>query len=79
MVKRIKILGKILNNPNNVRFEDMRNLLLYFNFKERQPKGGSSHYTYRNGSQIITLPRHYPLNKVYVKRILKILKELDLL
>ena len=79
MVKRIKLLSRILNNPTNVRFEDIQKLLLYFGFSERQPRSGSSHYTYRYGKYIITVPKHYPVNKVYVRKVIKILRELDLI
>ncbi len=45
MSKRDKLLKKLRNNPQNVKFETIQKLLLSFGFKERQPKGGSSHYT----------------------------------
>lgn len=36
----------------------------------RQPRGGSSHYTFRKpGCMPITLPRHEPIRKVYVEMV----------
>lgn len=75
MSKRDKLIKKLKNNPSNVRFEVMRNLLLGEGFEERQPKKGSSHYTYTRESKIITLPKHYPVNKLYVKKVLDLLDE----
>ena len=79
MSKREKLLAKIKNNPNNVRFETIQDILLFFGFKERQPSSGSSHYTYTYKSTIITIPRHKPLKKVYVTRVIQILEELGLI
>jgi len=79
MSRRNKILEKLKNNPNNVRFETIQDLLLHFGFKERQPSGGSSHYTYTFKSTIITIPKHKPLKKIYVSRVLELLEELGLI
>lgn len=77
MSKRDKLLEKLLNNPTNVKFETLQSLLIHFGFVERQPKGGSSHYTYTFKHYIITIPKHKPVNKVYVKRVLELLNELN--
>ena len=79
MSKREKMIQKIRNNPSNVRFELIQELLLYFGFIERQPSSGSSHYTYVYGEQIITIPKHKPVKKIYIKRVLAILEELGLI
>lgn len=79
MSRRDKLLSKIKNNPTNVKFEALQSLLFYFGFKERQPKSGSSHYTYTYNNYIITIPKHKPVNKIYVKKVLEILSELNLI
>ncbi len=79
MSKRDKLLEKLKNNPTNVRFETIQDLLLHYEFKERQPSGGSSHYTYTYKSTIITIPKHKPLKKLYVTRVLELLEELGLI
>ena len=39
------------------------------------PKGGSSHYTFRKaGCQLITIPKHEPIKKVYVEIVKQIVK-----
>ena len=77
MSKRDKLLYKLKNNPNNVKFETLQNLLLHLGFRERQPKGGSSHYTYTYEDYIITIPKHKPVNKIYVRKVLEILTRLN--
>lgn len=77
MSKRDKLLQSIKNNPSNVKFETLQKLLLHYSFKERQPKGGSSHYTYTLGKLILTVPKHKPVNKIYVKQFLKFIDEIE--
>lgn len=39
------------------------------------PKSGSSHYTFRkDGSMPITIPKHEPIRKVYVKMVKEIIE-----
>ena len=39
------------------------------------PKGGSSHYTFRkSGCQLITIPKHEPIKKVYVEMVKQIVE-----
>jgi dTDP-4-amino-4,6-dideoxygalactose transaminase len=79
MSKREKLIEKLKNNPNNIKFETIQELLLFFGFKQRQPSSGSSHYTFILNSTIITIPKHKPLKSVYVKRVIDILEELGLI
>ena len=50
MAKKTKLLERIKNNPKDVKFSEVQNLLKDVGFKERQPKGGSSHYVYYHES-----------------------------
>ncbi|MGV8146769.1 MAG: toxin HicA [Alkaliphilus sp.] len=77
MSKRDKLLYNLKNNPNNVKFETLQNLLLHLGFRERQPKDGSSHFTYTYEDYIITIPKHKPVNKIYVRKVLEILTKLN--
>ena len=39
-------------------------------YTSKQPRGGSSHYTFRKpGCMPITVPKHYPLNKAYIAMV----------
>jgi predicted RNA binding protein YcfA (HicA-like mRNA interferase family) len=67
----LKLVGKILRNPREVKFEELRHLLEGFGFVCRQPGSGSSHYTFRKpGSYTITVPKKKPVNQAYVKTII---------
>lgn len=77
MSKREKLICKLKNNPKNARFEELQTLLLNFKFEERQPGGGSSHYTYTYGSYVLTIPKDKPVNFVYVKKVIKAIEEIQ--
>jgi predicted RNA binding protein YcfA (HicA-like mRNA interferase family) len=68
----LKLVEKTLNNPKEVKFEELKRLLEGFGFVCSQPSGGSSHYTFRRpGSYPITVPKKKPVNQAYVKRVIK--------
>ena len=77
MSKKDKLLKDIRNNPKNVRFDALQNLLLGYGFKVSAPRGGSSHYTFSRGIYRITIPKDNPVNKVYVKKVIQIIDELE--
>ena len=77
MSKRSKQLQAIRNNPKNVRFDTIRNILLSYDFTETTPRGGSSHYTYRKGIYRLTVPKETPVNQTYIKQTVKIIDELE--
>ena len=77
MSKLEKLLQRIKNNPKTVRFEELDKILTNADYECAQPRGGSSHYTYRKpGKNPITVPNHKPyVHEVYVQ---KIIRELNL-
>ena len=77
MSKKDKQLNAIRNNPKNVRFDTIRNILLNYGFSETSPASGSSHYTYHRGIYRITLPKDYPVNQIYIKQTIKIIDEIE--
>ena len=77
MSKRDKLLDTIRNNPTNVKFETIQNILLNHGFIETAPKGGSSHYTYHNGIYRITVVKNKPVNSIYIKQVVKIIDILE--
>ena len=59
-----KLVAEILKQNPNLRFEDLCKALGY---TAEQPRGGSSHYTFRkDGCMPITLPKHVPMKKAYI-------------
>lgn len=78
MTKRQKRLERIRDNPKNVRFEDLDQLLFDYGFARRQPRGGSSHYIYTRGKLRLTIPMNRPyLKEVYIRNVLKLLDEIE--
>ncbi|TCL74232.1 hypothetical protein EDC14_1004170 [Hydrogenispora ethanolica] len=70
MSKKEKLFEKMKNNPKNVRFEALRNILLGLGFIERQSRKGTSHYVYTKDDIILTIPKKTPLNQIYVMEAL---------
>lgn len=79
MSKKDKLLQKIRNNPTNVKFETLQSLLIHFGFLERVPRSGSSHHTFTYEKYIITIPKRKPVKSIYVKKVLSILEDLNLI
>jgi len=77
MAKRDKRLEKIRNNPKDVRFEELDQLLRDYGFERRQACSGSSHYVYRSRlmpDYLLTVPYRRPFLKAhYVREVLKLL------
>jgi len=76
MARKDKRIQKIHNTPRDVRFADLRQLLLDAGFGERQPKGGSSHVIFYHSDldQIVVLTRERnALPEYQVKEALKAL------
>ena len=72
MSKWEKLLEKIRNNPKGVTFEEVDKVLRSMGYVPRQPRGGSSHYTYRKkGCMPLTVPRKEPyVKEAYVRTVI---------
>lgn len=71
-----KLITDILNLSNDLRFDELQKVLLYLGYTMYAPHGGSSHYTFRKKGCIpITIPKHYPIKKVYVKLVKEIVEK----
>ena len=65
-----KLLAEILSEDSSLRFDDLRKALINIGYTARQPNGGGSHYTFRKpGCTPITIPKHEPLKRVYIKLV----------
>lgn len=63
-----KLIREILKGNRDLRFEDLAKALVKMGYVQHQPKGGSSHYTFRKkGCMPITIPKHVPLKKYILK------------
>lgn len=65
-----KLIAEILSKSPNLRFEDLAKALIKIGYTQSQPKGGSSHYTFRkDGRKSLTIPKHSPIKKVYIELV----------
>ncbi len=76
MSKWEKLIASILNGDSSLSFESLSKALERVGYTKHQPHKGSSHYTFRKeGCLPITIPKHKPLNKVYISMVAEIVKE----
>ena len=70
-----KLIDEILSKNKNLRFEDLSKALKKMGYTENQPRGGSSHYTFKKpGCMPITIPKQQPMNKAYIEMVRDIVK-----
>lgn len=70
-----KLYDQIKSNTKNVKFDDIDTLLTKVGgFNRRNPKSGSSHYTYWHSDlrEILTIPNKTPVKECYVKKALEL-------
>lgn len=78
MSKKEKLLQKIKNNPKSIRFEEIDKLLIDIGCEKRQPRGGSSHYTYTIEGITLTIPYKRPyVKEIYVREAIALLDRLE--
>ena len=70
MGKYDKLIDKIKSLKKNLRFDELSGVLINIGYTPKSPKSGSSHVTFRkHGNLPITIPKGYPINKVYVELV----------
>ena len=70
MSKWDKLITRICNLSKDLRFDELRKVLESYGYEMNAPRSGSSHYTFRKqGCMPITIPKHEPIKKVYVRDI----------
>ena len=67
MSKWDKLLCRLYSLSPDLRFEELQKILEAYGYTMTAPKSGSSHYTFRKkGRNIITIPKHKPIKRVYI-------------
>lgn len=65
-----KLLKRIYTLSKDLRFDEVRKILERYGYTMDSPSGGSSHFTFRKtGCNPITVPKHEPIKKCYIKII----------
>ena len=76
MTKLDKLINKILTVPKDMRFDEVKKVLEKYGYILEQPRGGSSHYTFRKeGCESITIPKRNPVKRVYVEMVKEVVEE----
>lgn len=73
MATKDKLLKKITNNPKNVKFEELKKLLVWYEYLHVSTSG--SHYKFKKDGMSIVVPYKKPIKEIYVKQILQLLKD----
>ncbi len=75
MSKWDKLLEKICSLSNDIRFDELKKILESYGYEMKGAGGGSSHFTFRkSGCAPITIPKHEPIKKVYVRMVKEIVE-----
>ena len=70
-----KLLQRISNMDNNMRFNELRKVLEKYGYEMKGPSSGSSHMTFRRaGRNPITIPRHDPVKRSYVEKVKEVVE-----
>lgn len=77
-----KLLDRVLILSGDVRFEELKKILERYGYRCEQPRGGSSHYSFRKkGASTITVPKPHngrPMKRIYIEAVREvILKEME--
>ena len=71
-----KLIDEILKLNKNLRFDELAKVLLSMGYEKNQPRGGSSHYTFRKTGKLpITIPKTTPMNKSYIEMVRNAINE----
>jgi predicted RNA binding protein YcfA (HicA-like mRNA interferase family) len=74
--KKEKLLKAMKNNPKDVRFEDLKKLLISYGYEAHN--SGGSHWVFRkDGCQDEVVPYKKPVKAYYVIRALRSIGEYD--
>ena len=70
-----KLLDRVRRLSPDLRFEELKKILESYGYVMSDPKGGSSHYTFRKaGYPPITIPKHKPIKKVYIEMVREVVE-----
>ena len=73
-----KLINKIIQLDKNLRYEDLSKALIRIGYVSKQPRGGSSHITFRKKGQYpITLPKGNPVNTAYIELVREAVEQFE--
>ena len=66
-----KLIQKMKNKPNGIRFKELARVLEHNGYRMKKRKGTSHRNFINNKGDVITIIEENPLKAVYVKDVLK--------
>lgn len=70
MSKWDKLLVRLSKLEPDIRFQELKKILESYGYTMYTPGGGSSHCVFRKqGREPITIPKHEPIKKIYIKMV----------
>ena len=76
MSKYEKLLEKICKLDHGLRFEELAKVLIKNGYHMDAPASGSSHRTFRkHGYAPLTIPKHKPIDIVYIRLVRDVLRK----
>ena len=70
-----KLLYKLKKLSHDMRFEELQKILESYGYEMQSPQSGSSQCSFRKkGRAVITIPKHKPIKKVYIKLVKNIVE-----
>ncbi len=73
-----KLLKRIYRLDDDLRFDELKKVLEHYGYEMHMSGSGGSHCTFRkDGKEIITIPRHRKIKKVYIEMVRDIIESED--
>lgn len=71
-----KLIKRLYAIHDDMRFEELKKILIRYGYTDNNPSGGSSHHTFRKpGCAPLTIPAHIPIKKIYVRMVKDIVEK----
>ncbi len=70
-----KLIEKMKRQPNGIRFNELKKVLEYYGYNMKTKKGTSHRNFINEKGNVITIKEDNPLKAVYVKDVLRRIKE----
>ena len=67
-----KLMYKLKKLSPDMRFEELQKILESYGYEMQSPRSGSSQFSFRKA--VITIPKHKPVKKVYIKLVKNIVE-----
>ena len=76
MSKWDKLIDRVCSLSADMRFSELQKILESYGYTFHATGSGSSHYTFRKpGKSPITIPKHEPIKRIYVKMVREVVEE----